>query len=108
MCSRHSLCPPLTPDNVFTYALANFWNNINSETLSLEHVAHAPGSPGRVFKLDELSIVERLENIEASSQGHFRWIDNSGLRQIQRKGKFTFPLNLLSAPYKEQRKQSNA
>jgi hypothetical protein len=96
------------PDNVFAYALAKFWSNINSETLSLEHVAHAPGSPGRVFKLDEPSIVERLENIEASSQGHFRWIDNSGLRQVQRTGQFENPLSLLRAPQKAQRKQSNA
>ena len=96
------------PDNVFTYALAKFWSNINSETLSLEHVAHAPGSPGRVFKLDEPSIVERLENIEASSKGHFRWIDNSGLRQIQRTGQFKDPLSLLRALKKAQRKQSNA
>ncbi len=84
------------PNNVFAYALAKFWANISYETLSLEHVAHAPGSPGRVFKLDEPSIVERLESIEASSRGHFRWIDNSGLRQIQRTGHIEDPLTLLS------------
>jgi len=96
------------PENVFAYALAKFWANINSETLSLEHVAHAPGSPGRVFKLDEPSIVERLENIETSSLSHFRWIDNSGLRQIQRISHISDPLFLLRAPYKIKRKQSNA
>ena len=96
------------PQNVFAYALAKFWSDIKSETLSLEHVAHAPGSPGRVFKLDEASIVERLEDIEKSSRGHMRWIDNSGLRQIQRISQIEDPLDILSANYKEEQKQSDA
>ncbi len=75
---------PTLPDDVFVYSLANFWSTLSSETLSLEHVAHAPGSPGRVFQLDENSVIERLERIESISGGHFRWIDTSGLRQIQR------------------------
>jgi Protein of unknown function (DUF4007) len=96
------------PDKIFAYALSKFWANINSETLSLEHLAHAPGSPGRVFKMDEQSIVERLENIEFSSGGHFRWIDNSGLRQIQRVRHIEEPINLLRSLQKNKRKQTNA
>ncbi len=87
---------PTLPDSVFAYSLAIFWNSVNSETLSLEHVAHAPGSPGRVFQLDETSVVERLEKLESISDGSFRWIDNSGLRQIQRTKISDRPLSFLT------------
>jgi hypothetical protein len=87
---------PTLPNNVFAYCLAKFWSSINSETLSLEHVAHAPGSPGRVFQMDEFSIAERLEKIEVISRGHFRWIDSSGLRQIQRIRISKNPISFLS------------
>lgn len=42
----------LTP-GVFAFALNAFWNSIGAtRTLSFELIAHAPGSPGRVFLLD--------------------------------------------------------
>jgi hypothetical protein len=43
--------------------------------MSVESIAFDPGSPGRVFKLDEESIVERFQWQEAPSfspQGHLR------------------------------------
>ena len=61
-----------------------------------------------MFKLDEASIVERLEDIERSSRGHMRWVDNSGLRQIQRISQIVDPLLILSATHKEEQKQSDA
>ena len=53
---------PSLPDGVFAYALNAFWNRHapNAATLSVEAIAYEPGSPGRVFKLDENSVVERL------------------------------------------------
>ena len=50
---------PGLPDSIFVFALAEYWPE-NAETLSLESVTYEPGSPGRVFKLDERSVVERL------------------------------------------------
>ena len=83
------------PENVIGFALREFWRNVDTETISMERVAHAPGSPGRVFKLDENSVSERLERMEEVTKGLFRWVDNSGLRQIQKTKEIDEPLNLL-------------
>jgi hypothetical protein len=74
----------LTP-GVFAYALNAFWNEVRTtRTLSFEMVAHEPGSPGRVFLLDEADLLERLSTLEATTNGHFRWSETAGLKQIIR------------------------
>lgn len=75
---------PTLPDDVFVYALADFWRNQfdTRGSLALETVTHEPGSPGRVFLLDEDSVAERLEGIERISGGAFSWDESSGLRQV--------------------------
>lgn len=76
---------PTLPDSVLALALADYWNTYrHSDTVSLERLAYDPGSPGRVFKIDETSLAERLVDIEKISNGDFRWIDTAGLRQVQR------------------------
>jgi len=76
--------PTLTP-GVFAYALNTFWNNIGTtRTLSFEMVAHEPGSPGRVFLLDETELAARLSSLEAHTEGQFRWSETAGLKQIIR------------------------
>ena len=76
--------PTLTP-GVFAYALNTFWNNIGTtRTLSFEMVAHEPGSPGRVFLLDEAELAARLSSLEAHTEGQFRWSETAGLKQIIR------------------------
>jgi hypothetical protein len=86
---------PSLPDAVFAFSLAEFCQEIATDTIGFEHVAHAPGSPGRVFKLDEASVSERLERIAEVSDGAFRWIDTAGLRQLQRVRPDLEPLELL-------------
>ena len=78
------------PDGIFAFALADFWSRWNAEnetdqkTLSFEAIAHDYGSPGRVFKLDENSVAERLGGIDALTSGRFRWSDSAGVRQVVR------------------------
>ena len=43
------------------------------ETLALHDLARQPGSPGRLFKIDESSLVERLEGIERATDGKLSW-----------------------------------
>jgi len=70
---------------VFTYALIDFWSRHSSAaTLSFEAVAHEPGSPGRVFLLDENDIVGRLAGLEDVTGGALRWSETAGLKQVVR------------------------
>ena len=70
----------------FCYALTDFWSRYSSEfkTLSFEALAHEPGSPGRVFLLDENSLVELLSKIEALTGGVYLWSETAGLKQLIR------------------------
>lgn len=80
---------PSLPDGVFLFALSEFWDRRpgSSQTLSVEEIVFAPGSPGRVFKLDEFSVVERLAKIEDASRGRFMWSDTAGIRSVARRAR---------------------
>ena len=75
---------PSLPDEVFALALTEFWQQHfpTRGTLSIETLAHEPGSPGRVFLMDEESLVERLERIADVIDGALVWDEGAGLRQV--------------------------
>ncbi len=76
---------PNLPNGIFAYALADFWSRQEGPSaLTVEQICYWPGSPGRVFKLDEDSIVTRLMAMESVTQGAWIWTDTAGLRQVQR------------------------
>jgi hypothetical protein len=58
-------------------------------SLAPPRVAHGYGSPGRVFKLDENSVAERLISLESISNGQLQWVEQAGLRQITLKNNTT-------------------
>lgn len=74
-------------DGIFTYALVDFWDKTasNQSSLAFETIAYAEGSPGRVFKLDEESIAQRLISLADFTDGKLAWTDSAGLRQVHRK-----------------------
>lgn len=74
-------------DGVFAYALVDFWNrNADGQSsLAFETIAYAEGSPGRVFKLDEESIAQRLIALSDFTQRKLEWTDSAGLRQVHRR-----------------------
>lgn len=74
-------------DGIFTYALIDFWDKTasNQSSLAFETIAYAEGSPGRVFKLDEESIAQRLISLADFTDGRLAWTDSAGLRQVYRK-----------------------
>ncbi|WP_284079312.1 DUF4007 family protein [Herbaspirillum aquaticum] len=61
------------PDQIFAFALIDFWMRwekvtlTTQATLSFNTIAHEYGSPGRVFKLDEDSVAERLSRISEAT-----------------------------------------
>ncbi len=75
---------------MFAFALLDFWERWDQltesrqMTLSFEAIAHEYGSPGRVFKLDENSVADRVVDLEAMTYGALKWSDTAGLRQVAR------------------------
>ena len=75
------------PDEIFVYALAEFWRmEERPESIALSKMMSEVGSPARIFKLDENSIVQRLDKIETISAGAFAYDETAGLKQIYRRG----------------------
>jgi hypothetical protein len=91
---------PTIPDGIFAYALADFWERQGGNaSLSAEQICYGPGSPGRVFKLDEDSVVTRLMRMEDATRGAWIWTDTAGLKQIQSRRKVDRK-SLLRSAYK--------
>ena len=77
---------PSLGNGVFSFAAADFWKRFSgdSATLSFESLAHEPGSPGRVFLLDENALVDLLGEMEVATRGVYRWSETAGLKQLIR------------------------
>ena len=76
---------PTLGTGLIAYAVTEFWAERSSaQTLSFEALAHEPGSPGRVFLLDEDSLADILFEIEDVSGGAYRWSETAGLKQLTR------------------------
>lgn len=73
-------------DSLFAYCLISFWEEHSSttNTLSFEAIAHELGSPGRVFKLDEASVAERVQALGEITKNQLVWSDTAGMRQVIR------------------------
>lgn len=94
---------PSLHDAVFAYALGDYWERSGgATTLTAEQVCYGPGSPGRVFKLDEDSVITRLMKLTELTDGAWQWVDTAGLRQIQRVESFD-PLATLDRAYPRQK-----
>lgn len=72
------------PDEVFFFALVEYWKKFSSHTstLAFESIAHEFGSPGRVFKLDEESVAMRLSRLDSVTDGTLLWSETAGMRQV--------------------------
>lgn len=77
------------PDQIFLFCLKEFWRDTAEEqsSLSFENIAYSPGSPGKVFLLDEEDIVDRLERLEEVSKGALAWSETAGIRQVSRRSR---------------------
>ncbi len=79
------------PAIVFWGALFKFWKESHKtqHTLALNNIAYKPLSPGRVFLLDENSIVEYIYNSIHLFDGQVEWSETAGNRQLQLSAKIT-------------------
>lgn len=101
---------PTLPDGIFLYALHDFWSRHAPDqmTLSVEALTFEPGSPGRVFKLDEDALVERLARIEESSNRAYLWSDTAGVRNVARRHENPDPMTFLASAYEIAKQRSAA
>lgn len=91
---------PTLPDEVFLYGLYSFWTQLypTRRELTVEAVTHEPGSPGRVFMLDEESVAERLATMADLTKGAIHWDESTGMRQVYAQNITSVkPLDLVSA-----------
>lgn len=91
---------PSLPDEIFLVHLQRFWTRLGRiPTLTAEAIAYGPGSPGRVFKLDEDSVVTRLNRLADLTDGAFAWTDTAGLRQVNFQDKGIDEFAMIRAAY---------
>jgi hypothetical protein len=75
------------PDGIFAYALLDYWKRQHAgSVMAFDRVAHGYGSPGRVFKLDEDAVADRLMSLEALTDGDIQWTEQAGIKQVTRRG----------------------
>lgn len=75
------------PDGIFAYALLDYWQRQHAgSVMAFDRVAHDYGSPGRVFKLDEDAVADRLMALEQLTNGEIQWTEQAGIRQVTRRG----------------------
>jgi hypothetical protein len=94
------------PDGIFAFALLDYWERLEhaGSVMAFDRVAHDYGSPGRVFKLNEDAVADRLISLEKLSQGKIQWTEQAGIRQVTRTGSalndiHKTKMNLLQAVY---------
>lgn len=75
---------PSLPDEVFAVALLEFLSTSgsNAQTVPLEEIAFAPGSPGRVFCLSEDALLVRLAALSKITDHAVTFDETAGLRQL--------------------------
>jgi hypothetical protein len=78
---------PELPVEIFIYGLIRFAqietidskvNNVDFESLLTK-----PYSPGRIFRLSESGLGQKLDEAQEFSKGNISWIDSLGLRQVK-------------------------
>lgn len=94
---------PSMPNAIFVYALIKFWNiySPDQQSMSFDSIMHENRSPGRVFKLDEDSVSERLSEIENITEGKIIWTDSQGIRTLSRVDDSIDPNTILKLAYEE-------
>lgn len=78
---------PSLPPVVVAVALNDYFSRMQGEakTLSVQECLYGPDSPGQVFKLDENTLLEYVEEIEEITRQDVLVDETAGLKQIYRR-----------------------
>ena len=94
---------PTLPTAIFAFALLRFWQERHPEarSLSFYEMAQGEGSPGKVFRLDEESVLPYLDALDALTGGAVRFEEDALTRQaVCRSPLEVEPMALLEAYYR--------
>lgn len=77
---------PDLPIEIFVYALLRFVQKISKVSkvskASFKSLLDDPLSPGRIFRLSEKGLGEKLDAAQDYTKGQVSWVDSMGLRQV--------------------------
>ncbi|MCZ2723593.1 DUF4007 family protein [Marinomonas sp. 15G1-11] len=77
---------PELPVEVFTFALLEFFKieteESNVSTIDFDSLLTKPCSPGRIFRLSESGLGQKLDEIQEFTNKEVSWVDSLGLRQV--------------------------
>lgn len=87
---------------LFLYCLNDYWETYyrNEKSLQFQEIASGHGSPGQVFKLSEVEIRTRLEDLDVSMGDTMSFRESANQRQVEKHWEIK-PENLLDAIYAE-------
>jgi len=78
---------PELPIQIFIYGLIKFTQVETEEskinTVDFESLLTKPCSPGRIFRLSESGLGQKLDEAQEFSEGDISWVDSLGLRQVK-------------------------
>ena len=78
---------PSLSNGVFLYSVCDFWQRTSAaNTLGVQSLLLEPGSPGRVFALEEWELIDRLATVSEMTGGMISWSETAGLKQLLRDG----------------------
>jgi hypothetical protein len=77
---------PSLPTVIVAFALNDYFNRARGggNTLSIQECLYGTDSPGQVFKLDENTLLEYVEEIARTSRRDVTLDETAGLKQIYR------------------------
>jgi len=91
---------PSLPSAIFGFALLQYFRTLSDgrNTFSVQECMYGLNSPGQIFKLDENSLIEYVEELETSTGGMLVMDETAGLKQVYRR-KLIDPISLLECHY---------
>ena len=91
---------PSLPIEIFAVALSEFWDAhfSGNNALTLAKIAYSESSPGRIFLLDEDTLVEYLDRLDNLTKGTLRYDETAGVKQVYRERQVD-PMKLLHSYY---------
>ncbi len=91
---------PSLPPTIFAWALCEYWSwkYAHAQTLSVRELTYGEGSPGVVFKLDEDSVLQGLDELHDLTNGALSFEDTPLVRQVVQRKTFS-PELLLQKHY---------